>query len=373
MKSRSGIPWPALLCVAVLAALVTACGGGGGKAASTSASTATLKIRDQVAEAKAKAGSQFATATDGQALEVGDTVKTNGTGFAQVNYHDGSLTRLDANAQFTLSDLSTAAQAQRVVGSLDGGRAWSSVEKVTSSEGRYEVDTSVATASVRGTRFSVDCTAADGSCTFTVVDGTVAVTPKGGIEITLQAGESVTVKPDGGFARTPATTRDQLRQDAWIAKNLDIDAAEGAPGASSSSGSTAVPVHVIYTGALSDTSADFSVAPTTTAGFTCRPDTGCSFNGRDGDVPLADGRFHTTIRSDFGAPVICGVPQFDTFTIDLVPVETTKVGGVDVPARMTGTIRQDRGADATCTNGNHTDTVKAAFAVWTFDAQPMEG
>ncbi|MEY2423268.1 MAG: FecR protein [Acidimicrobiaceae bacterium] len=237
--------WLVLL---ALSALV-ACGGGGSKSAGASAD-ATLQIRDQAAQAKAKTAADFAAANDGQRLSLGDTVKTNGTGFAQVNYHDGSLTRLDANAQFTLTDLSTAAQAQRVVGTLDGGRAWSNVQKVTSSDGRYEIDTSVATASVRGTRFNTDCTAADHSCTFTVIEGTVTVTPKGGPPIDLQAGESITVHADGTVTAKTTLTPEQLLQDPWIGKNLVIDTKEPLVGASSSSGGSAntPTVDLVFTG-----------------------------------------------------------------------------------------------------------------------------
>lgn len=210
---------------------LAACGGGGDK--SPVAADTTLKIRDQAAELRTKAATAFATATDGERMLLGDTVKTNGTGFAQVNYHDGSLTRLDANAQFTLTDLSKAGQAQRVVGKLDGGRAWSRVKKITSSQGRYEIDTPVATASVRGTQFDTDCRAASGSCTFTVVDGVVTVTPKGGKPVDLHAGESLTVHRDETVSRNPTLTPGQLVQDAWIAQHIALDGGDETLGKSS--------------------------------------------------------------------------------------------------------------------------------------------
>jgi uncharacterized cupin superfamily protein len=227
------------LAVVLLSAL-GACGGGGSKPSSSAAAAAdaTLKIRDQAAELRAKAATTFAGATDGQALALGDTVKTNGTGFAQVNYRDGSLTRIDANGQFTLTDLSTAAQAQRVAGTLDGGRAWSNVQKVTSSDSRYEIDTSVATASVRGTRFNTDCTSTDGSCSFTVVEGTVTVTPKGGTAVDLGPNESLTVHSDSTVTSNPTLTPEQLLTDSWIAKNIRIDATEALRSNSASSSSS---------------------------------------------------------------------------------------------------------------------------------------
>jgi uncharacterized cupin superfamily protein len=232
MRGRSDTAWPAFFSATLAVALLAACGGGGGKAESTS-SAAKLKIRDQAAEAKLKTATQFVAATDGQALALGDTVKTNGTGFAQVDYSDGSLTRIDSNASFTVTDLSSAGQAQRVVGTLDGGRAWSNVQKVTSSDGRYEVDTTVATASVRGTHFDTDCRASSGACTFTVVDGTVGVTPTGGAEVSLTAGQTVVVHKDGTVERLADRTLDELRTDPWIAQNIALDGGDETSGQSS--------------------------------------------------------------------------------------------------------------------------------------------
>ena len=214
-----------VLLVAIIG--LAGCGGssdsGGG---SGSSPDATLKVRDEAAQVKAKATKAFARGTDGQDLAVGDTVRTNGTGFAQVDYRDGSLTRLDSNAQFTLTELGRAGRAQRVVGRLDGGRAWSSVEKVTSSQGRYQIDTDVATAAVRGTQFDIDCTAADGSCTFTVADGTVRVTPIGAPFVDLHAGDSLTVHPDHSTTANGPLTLAALQGDPWIQKNLAVDKRE---------------------------------------------------------------------------------------------------------------------------------------------------
>ncbi|MEY2423265.1 MAG: hypothetical protein QOI95_3332 [Acidimicrobiaceae bacterium] len=260
MSGRSGVVWPAILIVAVLSTLLAACGGGGGgKAASSSSSTARLQIRDQAAQLRVKAAADFAAANDGQALALGDTVKTNGTGFAQVDYGDGSLTRIDSDAQFTVTDLTTAGQAQRVVGSLDGGRAWSNVKKITSSDGRYEVDTNVATASVRGTHFDTDCRAASGSCTFTVVDGTVAVTPTGKTEIALNAGQAVIVHRDGTVERLTDRTLDELRTDPWIAQNIDLD------GGNESSGQSSKGLHT------DDLAGTFKVTRTVTTGNSSVP------------------------------------------------------------------------------------------------------
>jgi uncharacterized cupin superfamily protein len=253
-----------------------------------------------------------------------------------VDYKDGSLTRLDANAEFTLTDLSTAAQTQRVAGTLDSGRAWSNVQKVTSSDGRYEIDTSVATASVRGTKFNVDCAAADGSCTYTVVEGTVTVTPKGGGPVDLGRGQSITVRPDGSTTTVETKSPTQLLDDPWIAKNVRIDAAEARPSsASSTDGGSAASATVQYTG----------VNRAEAVRFVCRPGSGCAFLPPVTpvtEVPANGGTYHFTRQIDLGEICITSAGpkghEIIVETWDLTPsTTTTQLKGVDVPAHMNGT------------------------------------
>jgi hypothetical protein len=313
-----------------LVALVAACGGGDdGKSASSASSeaiAAQLKIRDEAARVRERAGA-FAPASDGQDLAVGDTVRTNGTGFVQVDYPDGSLTRLDSNAEFTLVDLSTTDKAQRVTGKLDGGRAWSNVEKITSSTGRYELETPVATASVRGTQFDTDCTAADDSCTFTVIDGTVAVTPTGGDTILLQAGEALTVTPDGNTSTPPPAT-----PDPWISKNTTLDRPDDTPAPGGTANDSSRWVWASYTGET-----EHGVPHQVT--IECRPNGSCRLlppgapDGQEHEVTLRDGRF----RASMAFPCPRGSRGTYRWDFDLVPSGSIDFGDVSVPERLTGT------------------------------------
>ena len=209
--------WVAAASVAIVTT-ISGCGGGG-----SGDDAATLAIRDEAAQVR-QARHAFRKAVDGQDLALGETVRTNGTGFVQIDYPDGSLTRIDSDATFTLRSLERTKQAQRVVAQLDGGRMWSRVERITSSEGRYEVDTQVATASVRGTAFDVDCRDPKGSCTFSVADGTVSVDPRHDRPVVLHRGESLTVSADGTVVDAPRGSRADLDQDPWIRGNAGLDA-----------------------------------------------------------------------------------------------------------------------------------------------------
>ena len=134
----------------------------------------------------------FAEASEGEELIVGDRVKTDATGFAEVTYHDGSWMRVESEATLTIEDLVDTDDGQVVSSSIDTGEAWSRVKELSEPDDEFVVDTPVASAAVRGTAFSIDCDG-DTVCTFSVVEGEVLVTPDVGDPVTLTAGQTLTV------------------------------------------------------------------------------------------------------------------------------------------------------------------------------------
>lgn len=114
------------------------------------------------------------------------------------------------------------------------GRTWHRVEEL-SGDGRYEVETAVATAVVRGTAFVIDCPS-ETECTFTVLEGAVEVIGDGE-NVTVEAGESVTVTDDE-ISAPVLIDGAPLEEDAWLARNagLDVDAGFGDLDGSSGSG-----------------------------------------------------------------------------------------------------------------------------------------
>jgi hypothetical protein len=150
------------------------------------------------------------------ALRVGDTAKTDETAFAEIRYGDGSLTRLDASTEFTVTAL---AGNEPVKATLNQGEVWSEVKQATGGTTRFEVETPNAIAAVRGTAFAVTC-GSDGSCVFAVVDGTVDVTA-GGQTVSVPEGQQSTVDASGAVsAPVPLTST------VWIQQNQDQDRAE---------------------------------------------------------------------------------------------------------------------------------------------------
>jgi hypothetical protein len=68
-------------------------------------SLASLKITADNVQVKQKGKSTFADGKDGMQLKQGDTIKTDADGRAEIDYSDGSLTRLAGSTVYTLSKL----------------------------------------------------------------------------------------------------------------------------------------------------------------------------------------------------------------------------------------------------------------------------
>src|SRR5262245_60803410 len=80
----------AVLGVATLAFTAAAAGA-------ADSALANLKITADNVQIKPKGKSTFVAAKDGMALKQGDTIKTDDTGRAEIDYTDGSLTRMSGS------------------------------------------------------------------------------------------------------------------------------------------------------------------------------------------------------------------------------------------------------------------------------------
>lgn len=196
--------------------------GGGTTVTEPPPALATLAVIDTDVEVDGAKGSE------GQALVVGNTVVTNPDGFGEVNYFDGSLTRVSQDAQFTIAALSDEEGRRQVATKLDGGTSWNRVAELGGTDGEYSVETPVATATATGTAFTVDCVALPASCTFAVAEGTIDVTSADGTVVALAMGERLTVVKD---ATEPAVAEvagaSAVFGDPWAAKNLAVDEQKG--------------------------------------------------------------------------------------------------------------------------------------------------
>lgn len=113
----------------------------------------------------------------GDVVGVGATIETGSTGAATVHFPDASLARIDVNTTLTLSAVSfNASDNSLVVGiGLSVGRVWSKVIALATPKSSWEVRTSNAVATVRGTAFGVGYK--DGASWVLGSEHTVAVAP----------------------------------------------------------------------------------------------------------------------------------------------------------------------------------------------------
>lgn len=95
------------------------------------------------------------TAQTGDEVTVGSNIQTNATGVVLVHFADGSFAQLDPNSSITITeaDYDASSGASNVHVSLATGTLWSKVLDLVGINSSWEVTTSNAVATVRGTSF----------------------------------------------------------------------------------------------------------------------------------------------------------------------------------------------------------------------------
>ena len=179
---------------------------------------ATLDLLLGVAEVRLEEAS-FRRAVDGETLHQGDTVRTGERGRAEIEYFDGSLTRLDRGTTFTLTELVSDPGRTVVAGDQASGSTFNRVVELSGSSSRFDVATPTAVASVRGTTFFTDV-GGNGSDVVGVLEGEVLVRGASGPTTVLQ-GQGVTVGPGGAVSAPFVLTADHLGSD-WLFYNLCV-------------------------------------------------------------------------------------------------------------------------------------------------------
>ena len=83
-------------------------------------------------------------------------IQTDEAGSAEINYTDGSLTRLAASTEYTITKLTNKQGGRQTQGTLTVGETWNRAAKV-SENGSFEVKAGGTTAAVEGTAFVFSC------------------------------------------------------------------------------------------------------------------------------------------------------------------------------------------------------------------------
>lgn len=214
----------------VVVASLAGCGGGSspgveGEAEASDDALATLEVISTDVTVQGADDSQPSSSQTGTALDVGDTVRTDPSGFAEIGFFDGSLTRVENAATFTLTDLQDTEAAAVVDTDLQTGRSWNRIQDLSESE-TWTQATPVAQATVRGTAYAADCTPDPQTCLFTVVEGTVELQLPDGTTITLTARQQVALTREQPPGEIEDLTTEQLADNEWVTRNRALD--EGA-------------------------------------------------------------------------------------------------------------------------------------------------
>jgi hypothetical protein len=183
---------------------------------------ATLKIRDGDVDYKAANANAFAAARDGQALKQGDALKTDAEGLAEINYTDGSYTRLGPDTEFTITTLTDQQGARQTQGTLTVGSTWNRAVEV-SETGSFKISAGGATAAVEGTLFAVICREESGqlACDFFDIFDPISVTFQGS---TVPLGNATKVTLDqGALGEVQPVTREELVANPFINANAFLD------------------------------------------------------------------------------------------------------------------------------------------------------
>lgn len=204
--------WSVALVATIVAALLITAGP------ATAKQFATLDVLGGTVDVRAAGAEAFHAGAHGDTLRVGDIVRTASDGRAEIEYFDGSVTRLDFDTEFTLEELTSQGSSKDIVGTQSGGNTFNRVTHLTDSQSRFEVDTPTATASVKGTAFAVRVDEL-GTSDIWVVEGVVMAVLDDGMRVKVHSGRGITIDPDGTSDGVYVLTDAQLGED-WLEFNL---------------------------------------------------------------------------------------------------------------------------------------------------------
>ena len=146
-----------------------------------------------------------------------DLLKTDKSGRMRVNLRDGSILSLGSDTEMKVVQHDATSQQTQL--ELNYGAMRSRVVAITKPGGKFEVKTPKAVAGVIGTDWYGRVNP-DGSVTIIVYSGVVKVTLADGTVITINAGQMLTIHPDG-TATGPVPTPPDVQQQSIIDTNVE--------------------------------------------------------------------------------------------------------------------------------------------------------
>jgi len=201
--TATGVAFVIAILLGATGALVPA-----GQAAASGASTLTILSGSVLVR---HAGGDFESAVDGTVLAAGDTIKTGADARAVLTYFEGSTVEMEPDTELSIDAARSDPNGDTIiVMQQDLGVTWNVVTHLITTGSMYEIHTSTATASVRGTQFTV-AVAPDGTTTQTTTEGAVADTDAQGTTtvVTPPGHQTKTRKGEAPSQPVPVTAPDR--------------------------------------------------------------------------------------------------------------------------------------------------------------------
>lgn len=155
-------------------------------------------------------------------LYEGDKIDTYENSRVELKLDDGSIIRISANTSILLSSLKEEELKRETSIKVFIGRIWLNVLKILGKESKFNIETPVCLAAVKGTIYRADVEA-NGKTNVNVYDGLVSVNRIGEAnEVELNKLEMVVTLPDKIFEKT-SFDADTDEKDEWIRWNKNRD------------------------------------------------------------------------------------------------------------------------------------------------------
>jgi hypothetical protein len=163
-----------------------------GCSGSKAATPAFISLVEGTVEIKKSSAVDWVEAKVKDSLAENDVIRSGANSKAAITFFDGSVINLESNTQIEIKQL-TSSKPTNIHLKQEIGETLSKVEKLVDSASRYEIETPVAVAGVRGSQMKVTV-AQDGTTDVQNVEGKISVTAQGE-EVLIPVGNTSTVKP----------------------------------------------------------------------------------------------------------------------------------------------------------------------------------
>ena len=175
--------------------------------------SATLSELQQKVEAHSDSAAQWEEASEGQFVFVGGGVKTWDEARARLDISDGTILRMAAKSEFTLTDLTPALSNAVTRFKLVSGKLWVALTG-TAGEGTLEIETQVGVATVRGSYMSVEFAEDTGQAIVTCLEGECRLTGTTGQATDLSRDQQAEIA-GAGQGPSPAQPMEAAQYAEW--------------------------------------------------------------------------------------------------------------------------------------------------------------